>query len=140
VRTAGTAGGDAARQALATARTRWDRVLAALERLGLDENAILLAFGAVVGLAAALGVVLFYRAIDASYYLFFRWPQEALRREALFAVFGYVTASIASLFVARDAETDDGELAGAAQLAALRADVATLSARVEALLAARERP
>src|SRR5690349_19880137 len=28
-----------------------------------------------------------------------------------FAVFGYVTASIASLFVARDAETDDGELA-----------------------------
>lgn len=51
-----------------------------------------------------------------------------------FAVFGYVTASIASLFVARDAEEDDGELAGAAQVAALRDEVRTLTARVDALL------
>jgi voltage-gated potassium channel len=57
-----------------------------------------------------------------------------------FAVFGYVTASIASLFVARDAEAEDGELAGAGQIAALRADVAALTTRVEALLAAQERP
>jgi voltage-gated potassium channel len=57
-----------------------------------------------------------------------------------FAVFGYVTASIASLFVARDAETEDGELAGAAQIAALRADVAALTASVDALLAAQGRP
>jgi voltage-gated potassium channel len=53
-----------------------------------------------------------------------------------FAVFGYVTAAIASLFVARDAE-EDGELAGAAQVEALRAEVATLARRVEALLEAR---
>ena len=32
-----------------------------------------------------------------------------------FAVFGYVTASIASFFVARDAEEGDGELAAASQ-------------------------
>ncbi|HYW32221.1 MAG TPA: potassium channel family protein [Gemmatimonas sp.] len=51
-----------------------------------------------------------------------------------FAVFGYVTASIASFFVARDAEDGEGELAGTAQIAALRDEVATLSRRVEALL------
>jgi voltage-gated potassium channel len=56
-----------------------------------------------------------------------------------FAVFGYVTASIASLFVARDAEEEGGELAGSAQLAALRGEVATLSRRVEALIEAQER-
>jgi len=56
-----------------------------------------------------------------------------------FAVFGYVTASIASLFVARDAETGEGEIAGAAQVEALRAEIATLSRRVEALLETRER-
>ena len=54
-----------------------------------------------------------------------------------FAVFGYVTASIASLFVARDADAVDGELAGGAQLEALRAEVAALNRRVEALLAGR---
>lgn len=52
-----------------------------------------------------------------------------------FAVFGYVTASIASFFVARDAEEGEGELAGAAQIGALRDEVASLSRRVDALLA-----
>lgn len=56
-----------------------------------------------------------------------------------FAVFGYVTASIASLFVARDAEEDGGELAGARQVEALRAEVAALGRRVEALVEAAER-
>ena len=44
-----------------------------------------------------------------------------------FAVFGYVTASIVGFFVARDAEEGDGELAGTAQIGALRDAVATLS-------------
>jgi voltage-gated potassium channel len=56
-----------------------------------------------------------------------------------FAVFGYVTASIASLFVARDAEDDRGELAGAAQIEALRAEVSALTRRVEVLLEAQGR-
>ena len=55
-----------------------------------------------------------------------------------FAVFGYVTASIASLFMARDAEADDGELAGARQIEALREEVGALTRRVEELLAVRE--
>jgi voltage-gated potassium channel len=56
-----------------------------------------------------------------------------------FAVFGYVTASIASLFVARDAEEEDGELAGARQIEALRTEVAALTRRVESLLEAQHR-
>jgi voltage-gated potassium channel len=43
-----------------------------------------------------------------------------------FAVFGYVTAAIASLFVARDAEADGGELAAARQLEALRQELVAL--------------
>jgi voltage-gated potassium channel len=57
-----------------------------------------------------------------------------------FAVFGYVTASIASLFVARDADGDDGEVAGTRQLDALRAEVAALNGRIDALLLARSGP
>lgn len=57
-----------------------------------------------------------------------------------FAVFGYVTASIASLFIARDAEGEDGELAGARQLEALREEVAALNRSVALLLQARPRP
>jgi voltage-gated potassium channel len=56
-----------------------------------------------------------------------------------FAVFGYVTASIASLFVARDADGEDGELASARQLDAIRAEVAALNRRVELLLESQRR-
>jgi voltage-gated potassium channel len=48
-----------------------------------------------------------------------------------FAVFGYVTATVASFFVARDADTDDGEIAGARQLDALRQEIAALRDAVE---------
>lgn len=55
-----------------------------------------------------------------------------------FTVFGYVTAALASVFVARDAESGDGELASGAQVEALREEVVRLTRRVEALLGARE--
>ena len=55
-----------------------------------------------------------------------------------FAVFGYVTASIASLFVAQDAESSTAEVAGAGQIDALRAEIAALNQRIEVLLRARE--
>lgn len=45
------------------------------------------------------------------------------------AVFGYITASFASFFIGRDAEEAGGPVAGANELAALRADIASL--RVE---------
>jgi len=56
-----------------------------------------------------------------------------------FAIFGYVTASIASVFVARDAEEEDGELAGGRQVTALRLEIAQLALRVERLAEAVER-
>lgn len=42
------------------------------------------------------------------------------------AVFGYITASFASFFVGRDAEAPDGEIAGASELALLRAELEAL--------------
>jgi voltage-gated potassium channel len=61
------------------------------------------------------------------------WPQTAEGRVlcvllALYAfgVFGYVTATLATFFVGRDAESDEAELAGAKQLAALREEMSAL--------------
>ena len=50
-----------------------------------------------------------------------------------FAVFGYVTATVASFFVARDADTDTGEIAGARQLEGLTREVAELRRALETL-------
>jgi voltage-gated potassium channel len=54
------------------------------------------------------------------------------------AVFGYLTATLASYFVGRDAESADGELAGAQELAAIRRELVALRAEVGAL--SRRRP
>jgi len=43
-----------------------------------------------------------------------------------FAIFGYVTAAIASYFVARDAEPDGTRLGGSVELEALRVEIAAL--------------
>jgi voltage-gated potassium channel len=53
-----------------------------------------------------------------------------------FAVFGYVTASIATFFVGRDADNDHAEIAGAQQIAQLRAEMAALRAELQALSSA----
>lgn len=50
-----------------------------------------------------------------------------------FAVFGYVTASIASFFVARDAEEGDGELAAASQRVTARRAAASPAHSLRAL-------
>lgn len=61
------------------------------------------------------------------------WPETAEGRALAFllslygfAVFGYITASFATFFIGREAEAADGEVAGAAELAALRREVAAL--------------
>lgn len=68
------------------------------------------------------------------------WPQTVEGRVLCvflalyaFAVFGYVTATLATFFVGRDAENDEAELAGAKQLAALRQEVIALRNEVRAL-------
>jgi voltage-gated potassium channel len=54
---------------------------------------------------------------------------------ALYAlgVFGYVAATLATYFIGRDAESDDAELAGARELAALRREVAAVREEIRAL-------
>ena len=71
------------------------------------------------------------------------WPQTPEGRVlcvllALYAfgVFGYLTASLASFFIGRDAEREDAEIAGAAAIAALRNDIAALHEEVRGLRAA----
>lgn len=68
------------------------------------------------------------------------WPQTIEGRVlcvalALYAfgVFGYVTATLATFFVGRDAENADAGLAGAQALAALQADIAALRDEIRAL-------
>ncbi len=52
-----------------------------------------------------------------------------------FAVFGYVTATLATFFIGRDAENPEAEVAGASELAQLSAGIADLQAEVAALRA-----
>ncbi len=69
------------------------------------------------------------------------WPRTAEGRVlcvilALYSagVFGYVTAAVASFFVGRDAESDDGELAGEHSVTALRDEIAALRSELRAAL------
>ena len=73
------------------------------------------------------------------------WPRTAEGRAlcfllALYAfgVFGYVTASLATFFVGRDAHDADTDLAGARDIAELRAELGALRAELRADRVARE--
>lgn len=50
-----------------------------------------------------------------------------------FAVFGYVTATLATFFVGRDAENNEAELAGAKELIAVREELTALRAEIRAM-------
>ena len=71
------------------------------------------------------------------------WPRTAEGRVLCFllslygfAVFGYVTATLATFFIGRDAEDERAEVAGAKSIEALREEIAALRAEVRALGAA----
>jgi voltage-gated potassium channel len=68
------------------------------------------------------------------------WPQTLEGRVLCvflalyaFAVFGYVTATLATFFIGRDAENNEAELAGAKELAALRKELSALREEIRAL-------
>lgn len=68
------------------------------------------------------------------------WPQTLEGRVlcvvlALYAfgVFGYVTATLATFFIGRDAESPDASVAGTQMIAALQADIAALRNEVRTL-------
>lgn len=48
-----------------------------------------------------------------------------------FAVFGYVTASIATFFLGRDAEEDEAEIAGTKSIQALQVEIAALRTEIQ---------
>jgi voltage-gated potassium channel len=50
-----------------------------------------------------------------------------------FAVFGYVTATLATFFVGRDAENEEGELAGARELSAMREELSALRREIQVM-------
>jgi len=67
------------------------------------------------------------------------WPRTAEGRLLCFllslyglGVFGYITASFASFFVGRDAAASDSQTPGAADIAALQAEILTLRAELQA--------
>ena len=69
------------------------------------------------------------------------WPQTAEGRVLCFllavygfAMFGYVTAALASFFIGRDAESEEAEIAGAKPMEELRQEVALLREEIRRLL------
>lgn len=69
------------------------------------------------------------------------WPRSAEGRALCFlisiygfAVFGYVTATLTSFFIGRDAEDQHGEIAGAESVKELRDEIRALRAEVQVLL------
>ena len=68
------------------------------------------------------------------------WPQTAEGRVLCFllslygfAVFGYVTAALASYFIGRDADSEEAELVGARPINELRGEIAALHEELRAL-------
>ncbi|RUR74456.1 ion transporter [Chlorogloeopsis fritschii PCC 9212] len=51
-----------------------------------------------------------------------------------FAVFGYVTATLATFFIGRDADDDEAEVAGAKSITALHDEIAALRTEIQQLL------
>jgi voltage-gated potassium channel len=69
------------------------------------------------------------------------WPKTAEGRVLClvlslygFAVFGYVTAALATFFVGRDAEDEEAEVAGAKALTALHQEITAMRAEIQVLL------
>jgi chloride channel protein, CIC family len=78
---------------VAAARGKWSQFVDWFNALGLSENTILVAFAVVVGVGGALGVVVFYKLIDAAYGLFYRWPETFLSHTDFLAYRPLVTAT-----------------------------------------------
>lgn len=71
----------------------WDRGVGWLARREPSENVVLLAFAVATGVLSALGVVAFYKSIDAAYTLFYRWPGTYFPHVAVLAYRPLITAA-----------------------------------------------
>ena len=75
------------------------------------------------------------------------WPQTPEGRVLCFflalyasAVFGYLTAAIATFFIGRDAEDNEAEIAGAKSIEALHAEIKALRHEIQALSRQKSEP
>lgn len=89
-------------------------------------------FGAMAGLDS-YGTALWWTAMIMTTMGSQYWPQSPEGRAlclilAVYSltVFGYITATLATYFIGRDAESDDTEIAGAKAIAALRQEILAL--------------
>jgi chloride channel protein, CIC family len=131
--------GSQARGTARTANARWERWLERFERRAPSENAILLSFAVAVGIAAALGVVAFYKAIDLAYRVFFALPAELLPNTRILAYRPVVTAAAVAAAWAlwrRVGRGDDGLTVPDVQLAVVRRGGAIPAGRALARTAA----
>ncbi|HWA57476.1 MAG TPA: chloride channel protein [Gemmatimonadales bacterium] len=76
-----------------TAQGAWADLVDWFNGLELSEHSILLGFAAVIGLASAGGVVLFYKLIDLAHRAFFAWPESLLPQLGLLAYRPVITAA-----------------------------------------------
>ncbi|MGI8546040.1 MAG: chloride channel protein [Gemmatimonadaceae bacterium] len=90
-----TVGRNAARLRLLRLRLTpaWRRAIAWLARREPSENVVLLAFAVATGVLSALGVVAFYKSIDAAFTLFYRWPATYFPHVAVLAYRPLITAA-----------------------------------------------
>jgi CIC family chloride channel protein len=71
----------------------WDRFADWFNELDLDENTILLAFAVAIGVAGALGVVVFYRLIDLAFVVLYLMPSVYLTEYGILAYRPLLTAA-----------------------------------------------
>jgi CIC family chloride channel protein len=97
----------------------WTKVVLWLERRDWDEGSLLMAFALVIGAAAALGVVAFYRLIDLAYALLV--TQIGARLDPVAGAFYRPLVTALALWIAwaivRWARTPDGQTVPDVQLA-----------------------
>jgi hypothetical protein len=83
----------AAQRAVLRAGGVWDRFADWFNGLNLDENTILLAFAVAIGVAGALGVVVFYRLIDLAFVVLYLMPGIYLTEYGILAYRPLLTAA-----------------------------------------------
>lgn len=110
-------------RAAAQARVAWLAFTDWFNGLALSENAVVLSFAVAIGLLSAIGVAVFYGAIDLAFAAFYRYPGAALPQFTFLAYRPLVTAvgfAIAWWIMQRIGQGHDGMNVPDVQLAVVR--------------------
>ncbi len=80
------------RRIVVTGKIVWDEFVKWFNAREFSENAVLLGFAVAIGILAALGVVVFYKSIDAAYTVFYAWPARYIPQVTVNAYRPVITA------------------------------------------------